>query len=249
MPELDIWSSKPDQLKLEQDEIHLWRALLNCEEEMLHKYETTLAPDEKSRANRFVASKDRNSFLATRGILRELLGRYADCPPANVVFRYGTQGKPSLFANGLKRAVQFNVSHSHGLALLAFAADRAVGVDVELIRPDFTGDEIAERYFSPEEVAELRALPASSRAEGFFLCWTRKEAYIKGRGEGLHIPLDSFRVSLTPGEPARLTSADSSRWCLTSIRPETGYVGALVAEGAASQNRYFHWDASRNKRR
>src|SRR5207245_3486469 len=83
-----------------------------------------------------------------------------------------------------ENSVQFNGSHSHGLALLAFARGRHLGVDVELIRPEFAVDEIADRYFSPEEAMELRGLPPSLRAEAFFLCWTRKEAYIKARGEG-----------------------------------------------------------------
>jgi 4'-phosphopantetheinyl transferase len=117
------------------------------------------------------------------------------------------------------------------VALFAFAAGRQVGVDVELVRPDFAGEKIAERFFSSQEVMELRSLPAAVLDEGFFLCWTRKEAYIKARGEGLQIPLKSFHVSLTPGEPARLQADDSSRWSLRSLRLGGRYVGAVVGEG------------------
>jgi|SRR5271165_3717167 len=242
MPETQHWAPQPEAIRLEDGEVHLWRAFLDREEGALPQYEATLASEEMARANRFFSQQDRNHFIATRGILRELLSRYTDCPPADLVFKYGTQGKPSLLRVDLPRSVQFNVSHSHGLAVLAFAIDRAVGVDVELIRPEFAGDEIAERYFSPQELRELMALPPAMRAEGFFLCWTRKEAYVKGRGEGLHIPLDSFSVSLTPGQPARLESGDNSRWSMYSIRPGSQFVGAFVAEGTGVRPRYFYWN-------
>jgi len=139
--------------------------------------------------------------------------------------------------------VQFNVSHSRGLALLAFALGRNLGIDVEFIRPEFPADEIAQRYFSPKEVMELRTLPPSLHAEGFYLCWTRKEAYIKATGEGLHVPLESFNVSLTPGRPERLESTDSSRWSMRSLYPDPLYAGALVAEGQHLRLRQWDWEA------
>jgi 4'-phosphopantetheinyl transferase len=211
---------------------------------VLHRFERSLSSDEKARANRFHFLRDRNSFVATRGVLRELLGRYVGRAPAGLRFDYGPQGKPSLGTESHENTVQFNVSHSHGLALLAFARGRNLGVDVELIRPEFAADEIADRYFSPQEAMELRGLSPSLRVEAFFLCWTRKEAYIKARGEGLHIPLRSFHVSLTPGQPERLESADSSHWNLHSVRPDPCYVGALVGEGRSWRLRYWDWNSS-----
>jgi 4'-phosphopantetheinyl transferase len=129
------------------------------------------------------------------------------------------------------------------LALLAFALGRNLGIDVEFIRPEFPADEIAQRYFSPKEVMELRTLPPSLRAEGFYLCWTRKEAYIKATGEGLHVPLESFNVSLTPGRPERLESTDSGRWSMRSLYPDPFYAGALVAEGQQLRLRQWGWEA------
>jgi 4'-phosphopantetheinyl transferase len=144
--------------------------------------------------------------------------------------------------------IRFNASHSHGLAAFAFALDRELGIDVELIRADFGGEEIAQRFFSPDEVAELLSLPPETRAEAFFLCWTRKEAYIKARSQGLQIPLASFSVSLTPGRPEQLRAADTSRWHLRSFQPIEDYAGALVAEAAPSPAaqgafslRFFDW--------
>ena len=143
------------------------------------------------------------------------------------------------------RAYAFNLSHSHGLAVIAVGAGREVGIDVELLRPEFAGEDIAKRYFSAREVRELAQLPVGSRTEGFFRCWTRKEAYIKARGEGLHVPLDSFSVSLSPDRFPELLSADESRWKIESLVPsseaERRYAAALVAEGKDWASRYFNW--------
>jgi 4'-phosphopantetheinyl transferase len=247
MSDANSWALNAEHPVLVESEVHVWRAYLDCEETVLHQFEATLAPDEKARASRYHFQRDRNSFIVARGVLRELLGRYLNRSPAQIEFDYSSRGKPALRKEPPKRSVQFNVSHSHGLALLCFAIERQVGVDVELIRPDFAGEDIAERYFSRREIIELRALPAALRPEGFFLCWTRKEAYVKARGEGLHIPLDSFHVSLTPGCPARLQSEDSSRWILCSLSPDARYTGALVAEGSEWQLCCWDWKPSQDR--
>jgi 4'-phosphopantetheinyl transferase len=240
MCDFKSWAPDPQALELEEGEIQVWRAHLDCEA-MLSRFEATLSSDERVRASRYFFQQDRNGFIATRGVLRELLGRYVSRTPKELEFDYTPQGKPSLRAELLGRRIRFNVSHSHNLALFAFAVGRNLGVDVELVRPDFGGDEIAERYFAPQEVEELRVLPPSMRAEGFFLCWTRKEAYVKARGEGLHIPLDSFHVSLTPGRPEQLHSVDGFRWSLRSLLPDARYVGAVVGEGQGWQLRCWDW--------
>ncbi len=235
--EFDSWEPRPERCKLTAQEIHVWRAYLDDENLILPHLQETLSTDEKARAGRFHFQRDRNHFANTRGILRELLGRYLNRAPTHLEFDYGPRGKPTLRG---EPSVQFNVSHSHGMALLAFAIGRQLGVDVEQIRP-FAGEKIAERYFSPQEVMELRRLPAILHDEGFFLCWTRKEAYIKAGGEGLHVPLKSFHVSLTPDEPARLETSDRLDWTLRSLRPASQYVGAVVAEGKGWNLRGWHW--------
>jgi 4'-phosphopantetheinyl transferase len=247
MSDLNSWAPFPELVELVEGEIHVWRACLDCEDKMLLQFEATLTSDEKARADRFFFQRDRKSFVITRGILRELLARYLNRTPPQLEFDYNPQGKPFLHSDLIGRPVQFNVSHSHGLALFAFSVGRHLGVDIELIRPNSAGDEIAERYFSPQEVMELRALPLRLRDEGFFLCWTRKEAYVKARGEGLHIPLVSFHVSLTPGQPERLQSPDSSNWSLLSLRPSPEHVGALVGEGRNWRLRCWDWNAAEKR--
>jgi 4'-phosphopantetheinyl transferase len=237
----DLWNPDPREIRLAEEEIHVWRARLDCGELLVSEFRSTLASDEEARANRYFSISDRNHFVVARGVLRDLLGRYVGCAPREIQFEYAPHGKPSLCPEFLRLPIRFNVSHSHGLALFAFSLGRDVGVDVELVRSDFGGSVIAERYFARQEVQELRALPTALQAEGFFLCWTRKEAYLKARGEGLQIPLKSFCVSLTPGLPARLHSADTARWSLRSLRPDQQYVGALVAGGHGWSLRCRDW--------
>jgi 4'-phosphopantetheinyl transferase len=240
MPIPSNWITPHEHPALHRGEVHIWRASLECEPAVLGDLETALCASETARAARFHFPRDRNYFVAGRGILRTLLGAYLGKSPESLKFIYGPQDKPALETQDPSFPVNFNLSHSHGLAVYGFALAREVGVDVELIRPEFTGDDIAERYFSSRELTELRALPQDLRAEGFFNCWTRKEAYVKARGEGLQIPLKDFDVSLTPGKAPTLESVDSSRWSLRSFEPAPRYVAAVVAEG--KDLKLLRWD-------
>lgn len=237
------WSSPHATPELANNEIHVWRASLANDERTLRPLQSSLADEERARADRFVSERARNRFVAARGILRQLLAQYTRRSPSELQFTYGPHGKPLLLTNDPTSVLEFNISHSHDMALFAFAKKRSLGIDVELIRPEFAGEDIARRYFSAAEVEELRALPLELRTEGFFLCWTRKEAYIKARGEGLQIPLASFSVSLTPGRPETLRSADHLRWSLSSLRPARQYVGAVIGEGRDWRLRQWDWTA------
>ena len=223
------------------NEVHVWRASLDLDSNKMFCLEETLRQDERARAERFNSERARSHFVAARGILRNLLGRYLESPPQSVQFYYGSNGKPSISRSTAGHPLRFNLSHSHGLVLIGIAQDREVGVDVELIRGEVAGEAIASRYFSEKEFEELRELPAGMKAEGFFRCWTRKEAYIKARGEGLSIPLKSFSVSLKARAQEVLQSPDHTEWCLQSLDPEFGYAGALAAEGNTVQVRYLSW--------
>jgi 4'-phosphopantetheinyl transferase len=175
-------------------------------------------------------------------VLRAILGGYLNQGPECLSFCYNSQGKPALDGD----AIRFNVSHSHGVALYAVTRGREVGIDIEHIRFDLAVAEIAERFFSRREVVMLRALPAEVQRQAFFLCWTRKEAYIKARGEGLSLPLDQFDVSLAPGEPAAVLGtqrdpSEASRWSLQELTPAPGYVAALAVEGHGWRLTCWQW--------
>ncbi len=150
------WPSPPTKLVLADDEIHVWRASLDVDSRIARFLEVSVALDEQSRASRFVFPRDRSHFATCRGILRQIIGAYLRCSPSQIALQYGVHGKPQVRVDHLQSLLHFNVSHSHGLAVYAFSCQREVGVDVELVRPGFGGDEIAERYFSASELSEMR---------------------------------------------------------------------------------------------
>jgi 4'-phosphopantetheinyl transferase len=225
------WHKPPRTLRLAEREVHVWRSSLDLAPECLGVLWQTLAEDDRQRAGRFHFPKDRNHFVAARGRLRVLLGRYAGLPPEDAQFRYGPRGKPYLA--GDVTGLQFNAAHSHGLALYAFTRGSEIGVDLEYFRSRVSDEKIAERFFSPEEVAALRSLPPSQQREAFFNCWTRKEAFLKAKGEGVAFGLGQFTVSLAPGEPAALLATpfdppEATRWSLFEVDPGPRYAGAVA---------------------
>jgi 4'-phosphopantetheinyl transferase len=240
------WPLPPAKPSLPQAELHVWVASLNRTQTQRDHFWQHLSEDEQARANRFYFDRDRHHYIVARGLLRQLLGSYLQLPANQIAFAYGEHGKPEL-ADGLAYSgVQFNVSHAQGVALLAFARHREVGVDIEQVRPLDDGEQIAERFFSKHEVAVFTAVPPEQKPQAFFNCWTRKEAFIKVIGEGLSCPLDSFDVTLKPGEPAELLQVKGSpeaaaRWKLQNLEPAAGYAGAVIAEGREWQLRCWQW--------
>jgi len=243
------WLAPPADLILPQDEVHIWRADLELPALNVQQLHTLLAPDESSRADRFHFAKDRRHFIVGRGVLRTILGRYLGLDPAQLCFYYSDYNKPFLAPESNTEDLCFNLSHSGGLALFAITRGRAVGIDLEHMRANFDYEEVAEHVFSPREVSVLQAIPAEMKLQAFFNCWTRKEAYIKAQGEGLSLPLESFDVSLGPGEPARLLATrhapeQAARWALHELAPGSGYVGALAVEGQDCHLQFWQWETA-----
>jgi 4'-phosphopantetheinyl transferase len=211
-------------------DVHVWSVRTDAGEAEVARFRLVLSPAERDRAAKFRFEGLRNAFILARGALRLLLGRYLDICPDAVQFGYGRNQKPAIAP---EHRVKFNVSHSGGLAVFAFTLDREIGVDVEHIRsvPDMTA--IAKRFFCPEEAADLMSFAAGEQERAFFVCWTRKEAYVKALGNGLSEPLDSFRVTINPDAPAELMHvAHDSRaaklWTLHDLALAPGYEGALA---------------------
>lgn len=197
------------------------------------------------RAARFKFEGDRHRFITARACLRTILARYLKTNAAGLQFDLGAFGKPALVPSGNALDLRFNLSHSHQLALIAIARGREVGVDVEFMRADFASDEVAAHFFSATEVKQFARQPAGSKTRSFFNCWTRKEAYIKARGEGLSHPLDQFDVSFAPDEPpalldSRLDPKEVSRWSFEDLSPHPAYAAALTVDGDFS--RLLLWD-------
>ncbi len=219
------WMRPPTDLRLQNDEVHVWRSTLDLPTESIECFAKLLSPDEQIRADRFRFAQHRQRFIAGRGILRSLLGRYLKIEPDRVGFLYSEKGKPFL----ADQSLQFNVTHSQGLALYAVALDRPVGVDLEQIRAIADLDSLTQRFFTPNEHTAIVALPASQKPQAFFRHWACKEAYLKATGDGLaklqelEISLDSNQAYLT-----KIPQGNIEDWTLRELAPTEDFVGAIV---------------------
>ena len=173
-------------------------------------------------------------------MVRSVLSRYLPIAPEQWQFRANPYGRPEVANEDAEaRRITFNLSHTHGLIVLGVALDRAIGVDVENVREQRAAIEIADRFFAPDEVAALRALPEEQQEQRFFEYWTLKESYIKARGMGLSIPLDRFAFDVEDRAEIRLTIDPSlgdraERWAFWRLEPKPQYVVAVC--GARSDD-------------
>ena len=223
---------------LTPNEVQIWHGSIAANADDIRHACELLDADEKERAQRFHFDRHRNRYMACRAMLRKLVACQLGITPAAVRFQYTKFGKPFLEAGmgDLQFGdLQFNVSHSEGYGAIALAWGRRVGVDVERVRDAFNAQDLADRFFSQAEKSALRELTEPSIAEAFFRCWTRKEAYIKARGEGLSHPLDGFDVSLDADPEnallhTRPDPAVASLWLLRGFAAQSGYVAAVAVE-------------------
>lgn len=237
------WAKPPLTLTLPSHEVHIWRAHFDLTAQSVTSFRRVLSAEEVDRAARFHFEKDQRRYIIARGILRYVLGRYLEIPPAEVQIRYNTRGKPEVATSS---SLNFNLSHSGNIILYAFGQNRKIGIDIEQIRNNVEFLELAQHSFSPLERAALAQMPPQSIPQAFFNCWTRKEAYIKAIGEGFYFPLDCFDVSLIPGEPATLiqiggSPQEAARWAMRELWLDPAYAAALVVEGNDWQPRFWQW--------
>lgn len=240
------WAIPPRDLQMQPGEVHVWQVPLIVPDSSLQQLQGVLSEGEVARAMSFHFEKDRKRWMVARGVLRMLLSRYLQLDPGLLQFEANRFGKPSLVFPALGYPLQFNLSHSCDLALYAFTFTRQVGIDVEYKRADLDYEALARICFSLYEQGVLQTLLVLVKQEAFYNCWTRKEAYIKARGQGMSIPLDQFDVSFEPGEPAALLQSredphEIKSWTIRELFPAVGYVGALACEGKAWSLLCWQW--------
>lgn len=232
------------KMTLTNNRIDVWRVKLNLDDFDMNVLKCILSQDEQNRANSYKFFQPRKLFILARVRLRQILSLYTDIIPERMVFDYGPQGKPYLLHSGGIGNLTFNLSHSGEMSVYAFSLDRNVGIDIE--KPDKKVDfeSLAKKYFSRGEIDTIMDLPDAEKLKAFYRCWTRKEAYIKGKGTGIAQLLDKVSVSCGPGEPARLLlnrqePDDTHKWSIEDLKEEAPYIGALAYEGKVAEVRYF----------
>lgn len=241
----DHWEMHQTWPSLLSDEVHVWCIPLDVNARCYGQCRSLLDDAECKRADRFASQQDRERFVAAHAALRVILARYLQEEPNRLRFVYGAYGKPALDPT-FTSVLCFNLAHSHDVGLCAVSDKRDVGVDIERVRPERLDHDVARHFFSVREQEELRSLPEFERVAGFFRCWTRKEAYIKGCGMGLALPLDSFDVPLalalsTELLPVHGRTMDASSWRLQDVSLNERFPGAVAATGDDWHARRLRW--------
>jgi 4'-phosphopantetheinyl transferase len=194
----------------------------------LDEYRVLLAPDEVQRADRFLNPADTARFILGRVLARTMLSRHSDVAPGDWPIAVDDRGRPYIAepqSGGTD--LRFNLSHTKGLVACAVTVGREIGIDVEWVHRPLTHD-LPERFFSPDEVMDLRALPDADQHRAFFDYWTLKEAYIKARGLGLAVPLRHFTFHLHASRPPRVAFApelddDPESWQFAQYWPTSDH--------------------------
>ncbi|MCS6288708.1 MAG: 4'-phosphopantetheinyl transferase superfamily protein [Nitrospira sp.] len=228
---------------LSRQDVHVWFCPLVRHEKQRAALAALLSRDEQARAARFAFERDRHRFILSHGLLRTILARYVGGAPAQIEFATGAHGKPALTGRSCAgQDIQFSLSHSGEYAVVAVAAGRAVGVDVEVRRQDVDVLNLAQRFFAAGEAHQIIETQGDAQQQLFYRYWTAKEAYLKGRGVGLFLALDQFEILFDDGSPiARVCTRDSgaldTNWQVRSLSLADDISGALAVEGPAWQVR------------
>ena len=236
------WDTQISDFNLESNQIHIWSVRLNIDTQTQIRYWRILSEEERDRANRFKFVEDKIKYIACRGVLRHLLGLYLGEEAEHVKIGYIKNGKPHHRSN-----LEFNASHSQDWAVIGFTLDTVLGIDIEYVNRNIEFEEIAQRFFSPEESTIVNSAQKDLIPRYFYNCWTRKEAFIKALGDGLSFPLDRFVVSCAPEDIPQLRSTkwdknEVNNWCLWGFEKGNDYVGAIAIRGGQKQLSYFTWD-------
>jgi 4'-phosphopantetheinyl transferase len=202
-----------------------------------------LSDDETERAARFKFDRDRRLYTAAHAALRSLLSVYLSVEAGDIRFFSADNGKPALAPPHAASGLEFNLSHSSELALVAVARGKVLGVDVEYSKRNFDFEEIARRFFTGREVAALLELPQPLQRAAFFKCWTSKEAFLKAKGTGLSGKLDEVEITLPAAHRVQV-NASVPGWSLSELSPGLEYEGALVVEGPPRKIRCYVWKPS-----
>jgi 4'-phosphopantetheinyl transferase len=206
--------------RLSTDDVDVWRCRIADAAAAGEDFFELLSQDERQRADRFRVEHARTQFMVARGALRILLSRYLRIPPAEIDFHYTDRGKPFV-----ETSISFNIAHSENICLIAITKERAVGVDVEAVRPDVDHAAVAARIFPPGSLARFSAAAAGDKVRVFFELWTRNEAYLKATGDGL--------FSSRAQEPTR-------GWSFTTLAPDPGYIGTAALNSEKVKIKLWH---------
>jgi 4'-phosphopantetheinyl transferase len=213
--------------------IVVWLAEVSAARESLPILARQLASQEQARVARLRMEDDRSRFTLGRALIRECLRSYVPQLDEEIPFAYTPRGRPYLAEN---EAIHFSISHTHDLVAVAVTAGGQVGIDLEFLRRDLNPIELARRIFSEKDFHAFEMVPEKEKLRIFFRAWTRKEAYLKARGEGISAGLEQVTVSFSAEQPSLMEDARdpsaTEAWRVYSLPLPQDYSGSLACDNA-----------------
>lgn len=228
-------------MQLDPSKVHVWSIDLNIDTNLEKEFFSLLNPEERIRAHRLRTPFHRKRFIAARGALRELLGRYLDMPPELIEFQYNEHKKPDLLNTNIP--LFFNITHCRDQALAAFTYGNRVGIDLEKVREKYNLA-VAERYFSKDENLALMHLPNRERTTAFYRLWARKEAVVKAIGKGMSYPMATFTVSVEA--VSETIDVAEEKWYLAPLVANKGFEAAIATKHPIQNLLYHHFESCKN---
>lgn len=234
------------KLSISRSEIHIWKIDLDTIRYKPKTFLFLLSAEEIARCDQFVSQSNHYRYQVTHCMKRLILASYLDNDPQCLHFKLGKWGKPAI-ANQNALSLQFNISHSHNLILIAITAKDAVGLDVEYQAKKIPIESLAKLIFSPAEKISFSALKSQEEKEkAFFRSWTRKEAYLKAKGVGLMMEeLSNIFVDMSEfpsNEWIKVSPLEKISWKLFPLHAGESYTASVVA--TAHQKNLFTYDAN-----
>ncbi|MFT5351512.1 MAG: 4'-phosphopantetheinyl transferase [Planctomycetota bacterium] len=238
------WDNIPADLQLEAKFIDVWHSRIDLPASQINKYIETLSEEELRRAEKFTFPDKYKEYVVSRGVLRNALAHVLKQSPSEFIFDYTDSKKPYLSRKYNDQEISFNLSHSHGRALIAISLDRQIGIDIEKVRPDIEHEKLAKRFFSEAEHKALMQCVVEKRLPAFFATWTRKEAFVKAVGKGIAFGLSEFDVNIDPEQRPKMQATrwdanDVNKWHMANIDTEKDYMATVVADGGDFQLRLW----------
>ena len=229
----NLWQAGFISPKISANEVHIWRSNLSLDVDMLDNYLQTLSNDEITRVNSFYFKKDKIRYIAARGVLRSILGRYNHIKPKTINFVYGKLGKPYLITNQNIQNLYFNISHSYNYFVCAITKNIDIGVDIERCQNISDLEEIAAHFFSEHEYIDLQNLFNDKKHDYFYKVWTLKEAFVKTLGFGLLYDLRKIRIECLQDNNYKISKngkISDGKWTLQTFLSYHNYSSAFATK-------------------
>lgn len=238
-----LWPQQSQVSTLLPNEVHVWCISMDVfTHDHIARMRAWLSDEERKRADNLHHANHRKCFVISHGMTRRIVGHYTNTQPQKLEFSCYSHGKPRLCQQRKSCNVEFNLSHSGQLALLAVSCDHPLGLDIEQINPAVNISDITGRFFTQEECAFIMSLPTTEQTTVFYKLWTCKEALIKGIGTGLTLALDSFTVSFDKDQPViRSNESEYDNWSLRCLKPASGYAASIAVHRKIQNILTWQW--------